>query len=84
MYYPSEKLVEKIVNKSCCVYNKRNTSCYYCFFRQEVDWLLSFLRNVPSPVVFSHNDINCGNILVSIFISGVSIKTDFKILIKIT
>jgi len=32
--------------------------------RQEVDWLLSFLRNVPSPVVFSHNDINCGNILV--------------------
>lgn len=30
----------------------------------EVDWLLSFLKNVKSPVVFSHNDLNCGNILV--------------------
>ena len=33
-------------------------------FRSEIDWLMNFLRQVPSPVVFSHNDINCGNILV--------------------
>jgi len=33
-------------------------------FRSEIDWLMNFLRHVPSPVVFSHNDINCGNILV--------------------
>ena len=32
--------------------------------RQEVDWLLGFLKTVDSPVVFSHNDINTGNILV--------------------
>eukprot|EP00092_Neocalanus_flemingeri_P011160 GFUD01012022.1.p1 GENE.GFUD01012022.1~~GFUD01012022.1.p1 ORF type:complete len:406 (+),score=105.29 GFUD01012022.1:136-1353(+) len=32
--------------------------------RKEVDWLLSFLKTVDSPVVFSHNDINTGNILV--------------------
>lgn len=32
--------------------------------RQEVDWLLAFLKTVDSPVVFSHNDINTGNILV--------------------
>jgi len=32
--------------------------------RQEVDWLLAFLKTVESPVVFSHNDINTGNILV--------------------
>lgn len=32
--------------------------------RQEVDWLLNFLNIVDSPVVFSHNDINTGNILV--------------------
>ncbi|XP_023322093.1 choline/ethanolamine kinase [Eurytemora carolleeae] len=32
--------------------------------RSEVDWLISFLKHVPSPVVFSHNDVNCGNILV--------------------
>jgi len=32
--------------------------------RKEVDWLLSFLKVVDSPVVFSHNDINTGNILV--------------------
>jgi len=33
-------------------------------FRKEVDWLLDFLKSVDSPVVFSHNDINTGNILV--------------------
>jgi len=32
--------------------------------RKEVDWLLGFIRVVDSPVVFSHNDINTGNILV--------------------
>jgi len=33
-------------------------------FRAEVDWLLSLIKTVNSPVVFSHNDINTGNILV--------------------
>jgi len=32
--------------------------------REEVDWLLGFLRTVASPVVFSHNDLNAGNIMV--------------------
>jgi len=32
--------------------------------RAELDWLLSLLKIVDSPVVFSHNDINTGNILV--------------------
>jgi len=35
-----------------------------CNLREEVDWLLGFLRTVASPVVFSHNDLNSGNILV--------------------
>ena len=35
-----------------------------CFFRKEIDWLLAFIKVVDSPVVFSHNDINTGNILV--------------------
>ena len=30
----------------------------------QVEWLLAFLKTVDSPVVFSHNDINTGNILV--------------------
>jgi len=32
--------------------------------RKEIDWLLAFIKVVDSPVVFSHNDINTGNILV--------------------
>jgi len=32
--------------------------------RDEVDWVLTFLHSVESPVVFSHNDVNTGNILV--------------------
>jgi len=32
--------------------------------RSEIEWMLGFLRNVQSPVVFSHNDVNCGNVLV--------------------
>jgi len=32
--------------------------------RAEVDWLVGFLRTVASPVVFSHNDLNAGNIMV--------------------
>ena len=30
----------------------------------EVDWLLSLILRLECPVVFSHNDINTGNILV--------------------
>ena len=32
--------------------------------RNEVDWLLGFVTAAGSPVVFSHNDVNTGNILV--------------------
>jgi len=41
-------------------------SAIFFIFSHEVDWLLGFLKNVKSPVVFSHNDLNCGNILVSL------------------
>ena len=30
----------------------------------EVDWLLRTVTSLNSPVVFSHNDVNTGNILV--------------------
>jgi len=32
--------------------------------RSEIDWLLDFITVVNSPVVFAHNDVNTGNILV--------------------
>ena len=32
--------------------------------RMEVDWLLGLVTAAGSPVVFSHNDVNTGNILV--------------------
>ena len=31
---------------------------------QEMDWLLALINKLQCPVVFSHNDINTGNILV--------------------
>ena len=33
-------------------------------FKTEVEWLLRVILKLCSPVVFSHNDINTGNILV--------------------
>ena len=32
--------------------------------RNEVDWLLQFIRLVESPVVFAHNNVNTGHIMV--------------------
>ena len=63
-----EKVAAQAIVKWDLRYNERifrlhaviHSNC----FRKEVDWLLNLLKVVDSPVVFSHNDINTGNILV--------------------
>lgn len=54
------------IRLECIDYEERESAAMVATFnlREEVDWVLRFLYNVESPVVFSHNDVNTGNILV--------------------
>jgi choline/ethanolamine kinase len=39
-------------------------------FAREIEWLRRFLRSAESPVVFSHNDLQEGNILIPDYLSA--------------